>query len=48
MRALDDGTQVQIDPLLVPRVHRVIDVIDEIPDVVTLQVVPASFRSVRR
>lgn len=34
------GTPATLDPLLVPQVHRVIEVIDEIPDVVTLRVVP--------
>jgi NAD(P)H-flavin reductase len=42
-------TTAALDPLLAPSVHRVLEVIDEIPDVVTLRVapvdgVPAAFR----
>jgi len=40
MTVLDVGTHPPIDPLLAPQVHRVVDVIAEIPDVVTLRVVP--------
>ncbi len=39
MTALDTATPSP-DPLLVPQVHRVIEVIDEIPDAVTLRVAP--------